>query len=120
MPDLETLLRDGKNYDPTLPSDKDARWLKCVRKLLCVRCKRSAGTAHHIYTGGGGMKCSDYVTVPACITCHVTGQEPLQGMTPERFLEVVGTSMEAAVRRTHVLVKENIRLGIFEYKRGRK
>lgn len=118
MPDLEILLRNGNAYDPLSRPARDEQWLRCVRRLGCIRCRRSpAGTVHHVYSGGGtGTKCSDYLVVPACMDCHLIGKEPLQGMTPERFTEVVGLTIEDAVRRIHLLVGENVEQGIFDWR----
>ncbi len=81
--------------------DRQPKWLSAVRLLKCCRCGKSpAGTAHHIRIFGMGLKCSDFLTIPLCINCHVLGKEPVQGMTDERFLEIIGMTVEDAVRAT--------------------
>ena len=49
---------------------RDPAFLDFVRTFDCIGCKWPAHLklieAHHIYTGGTSIKCSDYDTVPLC------------------------------------------------------
>lgn len=49
---------------------RSEKYLKFVRTLPCIVCKTAATEAHHISTGGVGMKGSDLETVPLCRLHH--------------------------------------------------
>ena len=62
---------------------KGKRWinkdyLKFISEMPCSNCSRIDGTivAHHLkhryspFSGGTGMKASDYFTMPLCFECH--------------------------------------------------
>ena len=84
-------------------------WLDTVRMLPCMYkgCNRPiSGTAHHVYTAGGGMKCDDHLTIPLCIWCHLMGSDPVQTMTPEKFEKAIGMSQDDACWRTYRLITD--------------
>jgi hypothetical protein len=49
---------------------RDAAYLDWIRTFDCVSCGWPAHLkeieAHHVETGGGSLRCSDYLTVPLC------------------------------------------------------
>ena len=45
-------------------------YLEFIREQRCIICHSSPCEPHHVDTGGVGMKCSDYLTVPLCWTHH--------------------------------------------------
>lgn len=54
---------------PKTPRDK--KYLAFIRTLPCCDCGLPGPSeAHHIFTGGMALKCSDYDTVPLCRGCH--------------------------------------------------
>lgn len=49
---------------------RDESYLDYIRSLACAVCDKPSPDAHHVETGGVGMKGSDYMTVPLCRSCH--------------------------------------------------
>jgi len=53
---------------------RDAKRLKAVRSLPCVRCGQSPSQAAHSNSSkhgkGRGIKSSDLYTIPLCAMCH--------------------------------------------------
>ena len=108
--ELELLLR-RKPIDHAI---KSPVWLSLVRMLPCayIGCKiRRAGTAHHVFSDGIGMKCSDFLTIPLCITHHLTSNNPVQGMNDKEFKKVIGMSKADAVRRTYTVIMDKLSAG---------
>lgn len=109
---LELLLQ-RKDIDAPL---RNEAWLFLVRRLPCAYpgCKvRPAGTAHHAWTLGRGIKCSDFLSIPLCYDHHVFGPNHIQGLSPEKFKLVMGRTIEDVVRRTFYLISEAIKRGDF-------
>ena len=60
------------------PRIESRKYLDWVSTLPCADCKVEDGTvvAHHLkhryspFSGGTGMKASDYFTMPLCFECH--------------------------------------------------
>lgn len=51
---------------------QDASYLEFIRNKPCLQCNTlRRSEAHHISTGGMGMKTDDYRTVPLCHTHHM-------------------------------------------------
>ncbi len=57
--------------------DQELAYLVLVRLTECIvpgcECGVAGGEAHHVYTGGGGMKCSHFDTVGICSYHHTQG-----------------------------------------------
>jgi len=53
---------------------RDAKRLKSIRLLPCVRCGQSPSQAAHsnssMHGKGRGIKASDEFTIPLCYSCH--------------------------------------------------
>lgn len=97
-------------------SEKYPGWLSAVRRLPCMRkgCNQLiAGTVHHVFEAGMARKCDDHLGIPLCIDCHVTGDDPVQKMGPERFEIVIGMSQENACRRVFTLITDKYYSGEF-------
>lgn len=69
----------------------EIRWLKMIRKLECVVCRRcglqqqTPTEAHHVAEGSG--KRSDFATVPLCSEHH-RGPAGLHGMGTKAFVRL--------------------------------
>lgn len=56
------------------PRVKDAKYLKAIRKLPCLRCQQTPSQAAHVRIGsnaGTGLKPDDRRTVPLCHKHHM-------------------------------------------------
>jgi hypothetical protein len=92
-----------------VPVEPCPGWLDIVRMFPCmhVDCNAiTAGTAHHVYSAGGGMKCDDHLTVPLCIWCHLFNKDPFQTMTSEQFKIAIGMSQDDACWRMYRLITD--------------
>jgi len=89
---------------------KSQGYLVVVRLLPCIvpGCcpNEPGGEAHHVYTEGGAMKCSDLDTVPICTLHHTQGPQAVDGFNQqsddEFWLNVVGMPKEHAIVKTRV------------------
>lgn len=63
-------------------TSRNKKYLAYIQTLDCIVCKRKRVDAHHVYTGGVGLKCSDYLTIPLCrehhSEIHNTGKKMFQ------------------------------------------
>lgn len=89
---------------------RDPKYLDFVRTFDCVDCGWPAQLgfieAHHVYTGGMSIKCSDYDTVPLCgfnaRGCHQKADK--NQMDGERFAQRIAWLNEVWVKvRGHKL-----------------
>lgn len=49
---------------------RNERYLGHIRTLPCCVCRRHDAEAHHVDTGGLGIKCNDTRSIPLCHACH--------------------------------------------------
>jgi len=107
--DLEILIGGGRIR--TMYSEA---WLSLVRMFPCMHpeCNiQRAGTAHHLYNWGLSLVCSDYLTIPLCLTHHVLGPKPIQQATEDEFEQIMGMTKADAIRRNYYLIIDKIRSG---------
>lgn len=73
---------------PKEVTERDEEYLAFIRSQDCCECGWPAVLgridAHHIKTGGTGIKCSDYLTVPLC-NISARGCHPKADKSPESF-----------------------------------
>jgi len=62
-------LSKGVKYDKTV-LDRDEDYLNFVRNVPCIICGAGNSHAHHMDTGGTGVKGSDYSAIPLCHIHH--------------------------------------------------
>lgn len=52
---------------------RDKKYLAFIRTEQCCICGNHHDIeAHHVFTGGMGIKCNDTDTVPLCSICHLS------------------------------------------------
>ena len=90
------------------PRVKHKGYLKWVASLPCSECEIHDDTivAHHLkgayapLSGGGGMKASDYFTMPLCFTCHDKlhkGDKDLRETQPYRIMQTLDKAFRDGV-----------------------
>lgn len=95
---------------------RNKKYLKIVRTLPCKKCGRApAGTAHHVYKEGYGLKCDDRDTIPLCIDCHVMNGNSVEKMSYEELEVEIGMPLEDAIIETMQTVNDKIEEGFFAY-----
>lgn len=66
--------------------DRDPQYLEFVRSFPCIVCKaKEAVHAHHVDTGGLGVKGSDFSSVPLCHLHHTGGDASIHKLGIEEF-----------------------------------
>ena len=68
-------IEDAQREDREEIDDKDKTYLSYIRTLPCSLCGREKVDAHHIETGGMGMKGRDHFTIPLCRKCHTESHQ---------------------------------------------
>ena len=76
---------------------RSKKYLAFVRGLPCsiLDCGNPA-VAHHVYTGGVSMKCSDAETIPLCIGHH----DEVHLIGKETFYQAHNTTIEECLVQT--------------------
>jgi hypothetical protein len=95
--------------------DRDKNYLKFVASFGCMVCNNPS-TAHHVYEGGMGTKCSDYWTINLCDMHHTLGSDAVHRLGNKIFEEYHAVDIENQMRK---LMRQYILMLQQKYESGR-
>lgn len=90
-----------------MPSElPNVPWLGVLRQMPCAHCGenlRPLREAHHVETGGMGMKCPDVYAIPLCAACHAShhlGRTPTKAQCRGYLSNLLNSAASALLRRS--------------------
>lgn len=89
---------DFKPESGPILKDSPARspeYLAFVRKKPCLVCGNKENShAHHVYSAGLGLKCSDFYVVPLCHNHHMVVSDSIHSLGFEKFKKQHNKNLE--------------------------
>ena len=79
--------RKSEGFEKQSPI-RDAKYMSFVRENPCIVCGNKRNNhAHHVYSAGLGLKCSDYYTIPLCHGHHTGFSDAIHVLGFIKFIQ---------------------------------